>query len=199
MKQVIAAACMAVAGAVGLAAQQTGAQDQQKQKPSMSAGEKSVTVTGCLRAGDAPGTFTLANVKSGMAGEKSGMAGGEKSGAGMDKSASAGAGKAGAGTTLRLVGSPAGQDLTKHVGHTVQLTGTYGQGGMSGSGAMSGSGSTSKGAGAGGTAAGKTTPTDKATPTEPGAGGRDTAGAGGMRTFNVTAMKHISATCDEAK
>ena len=197
MKQVIAATCVAVAGAVGLAAQQTGTQAE-KQGSSMSAGQKSVTVTGCLRAGDAPGTYTLANVKSGMAGEKSGMAGGEKSGAGMDKSGAMASGsKMGAGTTLRLVGSPAGQDLTKHVGHTVQLTGSYGQGaGMSGSGAMSGSG---KGAGAGGTAAGKTTPTDKATPTVPGAGGRDTASAGGMRTFNVTAMKHISATCDEAK
>lgn len=158
MKHVIAATCLAVAGAVGLAAQTPPAQEQAKQKPSMSAAGKTETVTGCLKAGEKAGTYVLSGVKSGMAAEKGAAAGGEKMG----------------GMTLNVMVDPGGPDLKPHVGHTVQLTGSYAAGdkGMAGG------------------AAG-----EKPAAGEKSAAGMDHGKHGAMRSFNVTAMKHVSADC----
>ena len=156
MRHVIAAACLAVAGAVGLAAQAPPAQEQTADKPAAGAAGKAVTVTGCLEAGEKPGTYTLSGVKPDMAAAKGEAAGAEK--------------KMGAGMSLHVMAAGGSPDLKPHVGHTVQLTGNY----EGGKGMMTGTtGETS--------AAGKP--------------GMDHGKHGAMRTFNVTAMKHVAADC----
>ena len=109
MKRVIATACLAVAAAVALAAQSY-PQDP-KGKAATAGDEKTVTVTGCLRAGDTPDTFVLANVKQDIA-------------AGEKPTGTTGVTAITPDSTLRLTGAPASLDLKAHVGHTVQLTGT---------------------------------------------------------------------------
>ena len=125
MKRAITSTCLAAAFAVGLSAQTPSTSSAMAQSDS-----KSVTLTGCLRAGEAPDSFVLANTKT------------------ADKAAAAGAttatsttgttGTAGSTTTtttttvnkdlenatVKLTGSPAGVTLGDHVGHTVQITGT---------------------------------------------------------------------------
>ena len=114
MKRAISATCLAAAFAVGLSAQ----------APSNSAmaqsDSKSVTLTGCLRAGEAPDSFVLANTKAA-----------DKAAAGASTATST-TGTTGSATTnkdlenatVKLTGSPAGVTLGDHVGHTVQITGT---------------------------------------------------------------------------
>jgi outer membrane biosynthesis protein TonB len=66
MKRVFTAACLALMCAAGLAAQ-TQADDQKKPADAAKVDEKvekAVTITGCLRAGDTPNAFVLANVKT---------------------------------------------------------------------------------------------------------------------------------------
>jgi hypothetical protein len=81
--------------------------------------DKAATVTGCLRAGDQPGTFVLANAKWDKGGSPS-------SATGTSGSAASGAAAGAAASdkqTIRLSGSPAGTQLSEHVGHTIQVTG----------------------------------------------------------------------------
>jgi len=110
MKRVFAATCLAASFAVGLAAQQP------PQTPSQTADkDKTVTLTGCVRAGDQPGSFVLANAK---ADDKTpGATGTSGTTATPDAKALENA-------TLRLIGAPASVNLSEHVGHTVQVTGT---------------------------------------------------------------------------
>jgi hypothetical protein len=123
MKRAISITCFAAAFAVGLSAQ----------APSTSAtaqsDSKTVTLTGCLRAGDAPGSFVLSNTKTA-----------DKAAAGATSATSTTGttGTAGGATTtttttvskdlenatVKLTGSPTGVTLGDHVGHTVQVTGT---------------------------------------------------------------------------
>ena len=66
MKRVLCATCLALACAVGLSAQARQAGDDQKKSTTAAKpAESSVTMTGCLRAGDTPNSFVLANVKTG--------------------------------------------------------------------------------------------------------------------------------------
>lgn len=116
MKRAISATCLAAAFAVGLSAQapSTSAMAQSDSK------SKSVTLTGCLRAGEAPDSFVLANTKAA-----------DKAAAGASTATST-TGTTGSATTnkdlenatVKLTGSPAGVTLGDHVGHTVQITGT---------------------------------------------------------------------------
>jgi hypothetical protein len=67
MKRVFSATCLALVCAVGLSAQTPpqaqGAADGQKGKSKESAAsDRSVTLTGCLRAGETPNSYVLANV-----------------------------------------------------------------------------------------------------------------------------------------
>jgi hypothetical protein len=65
MKRVLCATCLALACAVGLSAQsQQAGDDQKKSTAAAKPAESSVTMTGCLRAGDTPNSFVLANVKA---------------------------------------------------------------------------------------------------------------------------------------
>ena len=140
MKRAIPCTCLAAVFAVGLSAQtpstSPGASaSAQSDKDSA----KTVTVTGCLKAGDAPGSFVLANIK----GDKdkattSASASTTTTGTAGTAGTAGAAGTAGTTTTtttttvnkdlenatVSLTGSPAGVTLGDHVGHMVQITGT---------------------------------------------------------------------------
>jgi hypothetical protein len=113
MTRVFTGTCLAVLCAAGLAAQApTGSAEPQAQD-SM----KTVTVTGCLRAGEAPDTFVLSDAKLDDKGRTT------PSPTGTSGTGSAAAATAAPATTVRLVGSPAGVTMTEHIGHTVEVTG----------------------------------------------------------------------------
>ena len=114
MKRVLIATSVALAFAVSLAAQAPASQEKPQptagQAPAAqsSAAEKSITLKGCLRAGDTPDSFVLANAAPASA--TTGTSG-------------AAAPAAAAPKTVRLIGSPAGTNLKDHVGHTVEISG----------------------------------------------------------------------------
>jgi hypothetical protein len=123
----------------GLGAQ-TQADDQKKKEGQGKPDEKTVTMTGCLRAGDTPGSFVLANVKMDEP-IKSSMpppptappttppptdppSTPPPTPTAPPPPEPGAIGTSGAeGETVRLIGAPAGMDLTQHVGHTVKVTG----------------------------------------------------------------------------
>jgi hypothetical protein len=75
---------------------------------------KTVTATGCLRAGEQPNSYVLSNVKwsdKAPGSTATGTSGTAPSSAPMA-------------STLRLIGAPAGVQLTEHIGQTVEVTGT---------------------------------------------------------------------------
>ena len=118
MKRILIGTCAALACAVSLAAQTPAPptpQDPAKPAPpsaSSASAEKSVTLKGCLRAGDTPDSFVLANASTPT--ETAGTTG-----------TPAGAPPAAAmkNQTVRLIGAPAGISLKEHVGHTIEVTG----------------------------------------------------------------------------
>jgi len=111
MKRVFAATCLAAAFAVGLAAQQP------PQTPSQTSDkDKTVTLTGCVRAGEQPGSFVLANIK---ADEKA-----PPGATGTSGTTPAPDTKDFENATVRLANAPASVNLSEHVGHQVQVTGT---------------------------------------------------------------------------
>jgi hypothetical protein len=76
--------------------------------------DKSVTYTGCLEAGAAPGTYMLSNateVKPGAASPSNPAAG------------AGGAASATAGTSFKIAGTASGFDLASNLNHKVQVTG----------------------------------------------------------------------------
>jgi hypothetical protein len=190
MKRLFTAMGLAVLCATGLAAQSQA--DDQKRKPGepATAEEKTVKITGCLKAGDTPNSFVLSNVKTAEA------AGAKAPDAPTapnppvpptppteppstppapptpttppipstpEAGAPVGTSGAMASGDVRLVGAPANVDLSKHVGHTVEITGTF-------------------------------APAGKATrPT--GTSGTAGTAAAEVRTFNVKSMAHKSETC----
>jgi hypothetical protein len=109
MKRLFTGTCLAALCAVTLSAQTP------SQPPASSASQdtmKTVTATGCLRAGEQPNSFVLSNVK--WADKAAGSATGT----------SGTAAPAPAISSLKLVGSPAGVQLTEHIGKTIEVTGT---------------------------------------------------------------------------
>jgi len=117
MKQVITASLFATAFAVGLSAQAPAPAQPPytpPAQPSMQASKdsaKSVTVTGCLKAGEAPETFILSDLKWSDKDKAVGTAG------------SAVPAEVASATTLKVI--PSGSTkLTPHVGHTIEVTGT---------------------------------------------------------------------------
>jgi hypothetical protein len=114
MKRVFAATCLATAFAVGLAAQEP--------KAPASAGQsdkdaKTVSVTGCIKAGEAPGSFILSNAKLDEKAAPSSTPGT------AGTTGTTAATKPSIDPTLNLVAS-GGSDLSAHVGHTVTISGT---------------------------------------------------------------------------
>ncbi len=110
MKRVLAGSFVAAAFAVSLSAQATPPQSQPPMQESKDAA-KSVTVTGCLKAGDAPESFTLSD-----------LTWGQDKAVGTSGSATPATPPVAA-TTLKLIGSPSTK-LGDHVGHKVEVSGT---------------------------------------------------------------------------
>ena len=117
MKRMLAGSFLAATFAVGLSAQTTPPQTTPPSQPPMQESKdsaKTVTVTGCLKAGDAADSFTLSDLK--WSKDKAAGAVGT-SGSGAPPAAIASA------TTLKVI--PSGSTkLSEHVGHTVEVTGT---------------------------------------------------------------------------
>jgi hypothetical protein len=123
MKRVLTGTCLAAAFAVGLAAQtpqtpQTPPSTPQTPPsasyPSASQDRdsaKTVTVTGCLKAGDSADSFTLSDLK--WASKGTGAVG---------TSGSTAPAEIGSATTLKI--APGSTKLSEHVGHQVEITGT---------------------------------------------------------------------------
>ena len=107
MKRLFTGTCLAAFCAATLSAQ-TPSQPPASAPPQDTM--KTVTATGCLRAGEQPNTFVLSNVK--WADKAAGATG-----------TSGTAAPAAAGNSLKLVGAGASQ-LTEHIGKTVEVTGT---------------------------------------------------------------------------
>ncbi len=119
MKRAIAGTFVATVFAVGLSAQSTPPQSQpptpQSQPPMQEAKDaaKSVTVTGCLKAGEGTDAFLLSNLK--WKDDKAVGTSGAVTPAAPPIAA----------TSLKLVGNPSTK-LSDHVGHTVEVSGTIG-------------------------------------------------------------------------
>lgn len=189
MKRVVTATCLAMLCAAGLAAQTQADDQKQKASDATKMEENTVTLTGCLRAGDTPNSFVLANVKTA---EATAPKAPTAPTAPMPPTppteppstppapptpatppvpatppatpeADAPVGTSGAGGDVHLVGAPANVDLSKHVGHTVEITGTFAPAGTA------------------------TRPT--------GTSGTAGAPASDVRNFNVKSMAHKSETC----
>jgi hypothetical protein len=161
MKRAISCTCLAAAFAVGLSAQTPSSPAMQAEKDT-----KSVAVTGCLRAGDAPGSFVLANAKTAAPASKD-QPGAPTGTAGSASATPPAPASAVEGKTIALAGSPTGVTLSNHVGHTVEITGVMAP----------------QAAPAGGM-----TP-----PAEP--GGMAGMAAKAQPTLNISAFKMVSATC----
>jgi hypothetical protein len=117
--------------AAGLAAQSQTA-DQRKSDQART-DEKAVTIVGCLRAGETPNTFVLANVKDESAAR---MPATDPNPANPPATPPANPpatppqdpssiGTTGMANEVKLIGAPADLDLSKHVGHTVAITGSW--------------------------------------------------------------------------
>ena len=114
MKKVIAGTFMAATFAVGLAAQTPAPQSQPPQsQPPMESKDaaKTVTVAGCLKAGDSADSFTLSDLK--WSKDKAVGTSGSPDAPPI------------AASSLKLVPS-GGAKLADHVGHQVEVTGTIG-------------------------------------------------------------------------
>jgi hypothetical protein len=179
MKRTIFATCLAGAFTVALSAQAptqqppspnptgttgaTASQDPSQAGSKMAKGGP-LTISGCLKAGDTAGTFTLTKVKAGGAAGTTGDAAGAGAASSSDKG------------DVNLTASASDVDLSKHVGHQIEVTGTPGRGGAS----------------AGGTTAGGAATT----------GGDTAAGAAGTsgrsaKSLNVTSVKMIAESCSQ--
>ena len=182
MTRVFMATCFAAACAVGLSAQQTGTSTTAQSGRQGRMGGP-MTLTGCIKAGDTSGTYMLTNIQRGDMGMGSGSTttAGSGSGQGMGRGM-------GRGMMNQLMLNASGDvDLSAHIGHKVEVTGTM----SGGRGRMGGGAATTTGSGST-TTAGSTS--------EAGAAGATTSGGQGgmgrgMRSMTVTSIKMISTDC----
>ena len=122
MKRVLAGSIMAAAFAVGLSAQTTPPQSTPPQSPAPQSqpamqdrdAAKTVTVAGCLKAGESADSFMLSDLKWNNKDNKSGGA--------VGTSGTAPAGLASA-TSLKIVPG-SGAKLSEHVGHQIEVSGS---------------------------------------------------------------------------
>ena len=189
LKRVLTFLCMAVlAAAVAIAQTPPPADAQapapgQQQKPaypdkptteSDKPGGRTVTLTGCLQQATEGGEFILTNVTAGAKGTAGTPMPGEPSAPAAAPTAS----------TYRLVGT-GGQDLTKHVGHKVEVIGS-----------IAGRLTEPKGtAGAAPTEPGTPPTTTPPPTTPPSPAASPMAGGKGEPRLNVKSFKHVAPTC----
>ena len=119
--------------------------------------KKTAKLTGCVQAGTAAGTYELTNIKKAMKDTASASASASTS---PSAPATAEAGS----RTVKLVAA-AGVDLSQHVGHQVEVSGSWNKSGTSAS-------------------------TPSANPDA-----AASASSSGAKEFNVTDVKMVSATC----
>jgi hypothetical protein len=169
MTRSFTASLIAVAFAAGLSAQ-TPPPQTEKQYPDKKAtdarGGKTVTLSGCLREGEEPNTFVLANVDSTALPQRP---------AGSPSEPAGTAGASAATATVKLIGST-DINLKPHVGHKVEVTGMFvpqGQGAKRPTGT-----------------AGSTPETTSDTTAR-----EREKGAGGEHRLNVRSLKHVSESC----
>lgn len=175
MRRVFTAVCLAAGLAVGLAAhQQSSATSQDAQQ-----GPRSVTLAGCLRAGDTAGTYMLTDV-TGLPDR------GARDSTAAGATATGTSGGSSAGRSVTLV--PAGDvDLAPHVGHTIEVSGAMGR--------AQGGGAASGGTGAGNTGATGGTTTNGGTAA---GSASSTAEQGQSRrspTVSVASVRMIAESC----
>jgi hypothetical protein len=121
MKRLLTGTCLAATFAVGLAAQspatpQTATPQYQPSMQEPKAAAKSITVTGCLKAGDTPESFILSDLKWSDKSKTSDTTGVVGTSGSTVPPAVASA------TTLKIIPSPSTK-LIEHIGHTVEITG----------------------------------------------------------------------------
>ena len=193
MKSIVTAAGVALACAVTLGAQST-TPTQTDQKSSMGSDKKmskTVTLSGCVREGDVPETYVLANVDMSRMRDtaahgsstpsstgSTATGGSTPSSTASGTSGTSAAGSMDAANSVRLIGSA---NLKDHVGHQVEVTGT-----------MAPAKDKSKAKGTSGTssAAGETT-----SDTTSRAGSMEKSSDKNMHTLNVRSVKMVSANC----
>ena len=180
MRRILPIACVAFAFTVGLSAQTTGTgsstqgtMSSKSSKAGKSSG-RTVTLTGCLQQGDTPGTYRLTNVDMSGMHAKSGKASKAPSGTATSGGSTSGSessmGNSGT-VTLEAGGTV---DLSKHVGHKVQVTGNWAE----------------AGAGTSGTSGSSTA--------QPGSSASSGSASGNdmnSKSLNVKSLKHISESC----
>jgi hypothetical protein len=213
MKRVLTATVLATTFAVGLAAQSTGTSGAagtattQEGQPAGQRGGGPRTVTGCLRAGDTAGSYTLTDVvMQGGGGRRGGDA--ASTGATTTAGSATGSSTAGSATTgpeggramapmSIMLNAASDVDLKPHVGHKIEVTGTM-AGGRGRGGDAAGSATGTATATGGTTAGAGTTATGSATGTGTGttaSAGGQTTGRGGPRSMTVTTVRMISESC----
>jgi len=121
---------------------------------------KSSKLTGCVQSGTTAGTFELTNIKG-----KSAMA--DSSASSSSSSSPSASPSASSGKTVKLVAA-AGVDLSQHVGHQVEVNGSWSPASASAS---------------------------ASTPSSASAPAASASASGGDKEFNVTDVKMVSATC----
>lgn len=178
MTRCFTACLIALSLAAGVSAQYPEQKPADKQMPSKS--PPTVTIAGCVREGDTPHSFFLANVDStALAAQHVPGATGTS---GMPP-APAGSTATAPNTTTVLLISTADIDLSKHVGHKVEVTGMV---------APTKGEPAKPGTGAAGTAGTPGTPT---TDTTARAAEKDTDKRAHAHKLTVRSVKHISETC----
>ena len=126
MKRVFASAALAAVCAVGVAAQTPASSPMAQSEKDA----KAVTLTGCVRAGDTPESFVLANVKA-----DKGAPAASTTSTTVGTSGTTGAPATTTTTTttlpadidnatVKLASAPPDVNLSAHVGHTVAITGS---------------------------------------------------------------------------
>jgi hypothetical protein len=131
MKRTFIGTCAAAALGLALSANaqttpQTPPARPQTPDPGVSASatmDKDTKLTGCLKAGSETGTYELTNVKKG-AGAASATSPSSPSSAPSSSTPSASASASDAPKNVKLSAAP-GTDLASHVGHTIEVTGSW--------------------------------------------------------------------------
>lgn len=183
MKRVFSAICLAAGMAIGIAAQQPSATTSQETQGQR--GPRSVTLTGCLRAGDTASTYMLTDVTGlpsrGAQGAMGSTVASGSTAAGTETGTS---GSSSAGRSVTL--TPAADvDLAPQVGHKIEVSGTMSRGPRNG-------------AASGGTAAGNTGVTGGSTASGTAGSTSSTAAQGSnsrLPMVAVTSVHMIAESC----
>lgn len=131
MKRTLAGTCLAAFAAFGLSVSaQTPSQQPTTPRPDASAPavslDREVKLTGCLKAGAAPGTFELANVKKDKAAKPMADAAGTSQTPPAATQAPKQEAMANAGMAKNVtLSAGAGVELAPHVNHQIEVAGSY--------------------------------------------------------------------------